>query len=139
MDLDKAFIEELGKLSLDIQDNPLQGKIQMFFRLIKQKVTQDELADTFGVKNKDIDSAMENFKILGVAEEIEEEGSIVYVFKGYPSEMKEISNLFPERQKKLESSLKILERLVETAQREGQQVDKYITVIEDVRRDFGIS
>ncbi|MBU7030709.1 MAG: hypothetical protein HXS48_27505 [Theionarchaea archaeon] len=139
MDLDKAFIEELGKLSLDIQDNPLQGKIQMFFRLIKQKVTQDELADTFGVKNKDIDSAMENFKILGVAEEIEEEGSIVYVFKGYPSEMKEISNLFPERQKKLESSLKILEKLVETAQLEGQQVDKYITVIEDVRRDFGIS
>lgn len=139
MDLDKAFIEELGKLSLDIQDNPLQGKIQMFFRLIKQKVTQDELADTFGVKNKDIGSAMENFKILGVAEEIEEEGSIVYVFKGYPSEMKEISNLFPERQKKLESSLKILERLVETAQQEGQQVDKYITVIEDVRRDFGIS
>ncbi|KYK36164.1 MAG: hypothetical protein AYK19_09275 [Theionarchaea archaeon DG-70-1] len=139
MDLDKAFIEELGKLSLDIQDNPLQGKIQMFFRLIKQKVTQDELADTFGVKNKDIDSAMENFKILGVAEEIEEEGSIVYVFKGYPSEMKEISSLFPERQKKLESSLKILEKLVETAQLEGQQVDKYITVIEDVRRDFGIS
>lgn len=139
MDLDKAFIEELGKLSLDIQNNELQGKIQMFFRLIKQKVTQDELADTFGVKNKDIDSAMENFKILGVAEEIEEEGSIVYVFKGYPSEMKEISSLFPERQKKLESSLKILEKLVETAQLEGQQVDKYITVIGDVRRDFGIS
>lgn len=138
MDLEKAFIEEFGNLSKDIQNNPLQGKIQMFFRLVKKKTTQDELAETFGVKNSDIDSAMENFKILGVAEETEEKGSIVYVFKGYSPEMKEISKLFPERLKRLESSLKVLEGLVETAKQEGDEVEKYITVIGDIKRDFGI-
>ncbi|MBU7045569.1 MAG: hypothetical protein HXS54_03955, partial [Theionarchaea archaeon] len=50
VDLDKIFIEEFGNLSRDIQGNEIQGKIQMFFRLINPRVTQDELAETFGVK-----------------------------------------------------------------------------------------
>ncbi|KYK36090.1 MAG: hypothetical protein HXS46_07670 [Theionarchaea archaeon] len=138
-DLDKAFIEEFGALSLDIQANELQGKIQMFFRLIKQKVSLKELAETFGVKNQEIDAAMENFRVLGIVEEIHEKGAPVYVFKGYPPEMKEIVELFPERKKKLKSSVKNLQLLVEKARKEGHNVDKYVAVLEAVNQDFGIS
>jgi hypothetical protein len=138
MDLDSEFINEFGILSQDIQNNELQGKIQMFFRLIKTKVTQDELVERFCVKNADIDAAMENFKILGVAEEKEEQGLTTYVFKGYSPEMKEIASLFPERQNRLNASLQVLEQLVEKARAEGYDVDKYTAVINDVRHDFGI-
>lgn len=137
--LDKAFMEEFGSLSMDIQANELQGKIQMFFRLIKQKVSLEELAETFGVKNQEIDAALENFKVLGIVEEIQEGGKLVYVFKGYPSEMKEIVSLFPERKEKLGSSVKTLQLLVEKAQKEGKNVEKYIEVLETVKKDFGIS
>ncbi len=139
MDLDQVFIEEFGALSMDIQASDLQGRIQMFFRLIKQRVTLEELAETFGVKNQDIDAALENFRVLGVVEETEEGGQPVFIFKGYPEEMKEIVNLFPERKKRLETSVKTLEQQVEKARQEGHNVDKYITVLKDVKRDFGIS
>jgi DNA-binding transcriptional regulator GbsR (MarR family) len=138
MDLDSEFINEFGILSQDIQNNELQGKIQMFFRLIQTKATQDELAERFHVKNADIDAAMENFKILGVAEEIEEDGLITYVFKGYSPEMKEIASLFPERQKRLEASLQVLEKIVEKSNEEEIDMNKYRKVIEDIRHDFGI-
>jgi DNA-binding transcriptional regulator GbsR (MarR family) len=139
MDLDQVFIDEFGALSMDIQASDLQGRIQMFFRLIKQRVTLEELAETFGVKNQDIDAALENFRVLGVVEETEEDGQPVFIFKGYPGEMKEIVDLFPERKKRLETSVKTLEQQVEKAQKEGQNVDKYVAVLKDVKKDFGIS
>lgn len=138
MDLNQEFIDEFGKLSKDIQNNELQGKIQMFFRLIKPKVTQNELAERFGVKNADIHAAMENFKILGVAEETEEGGLITYVFKGYSAEIKEIAGLFPERQKRLGVSVEVLEQLIERARAEGYQVDKHLSVVQRIKEDFGI-
>lgn len=138
MDLDEEFMNEFGKLSLDIQNNKLQGKIQMFFRLIQPKVTQNELAERFGVKNADIHAAMENFKILDVVEETEENGLIMYIFKGYSSEIKEIASLFPERQKRLGASVEALEQLVDKARTRGQEVDKYVSVICDIKKDFGV-
>ncbi len=138
MDLDEEFITEFGKLSLDIQNNELQGKIQMFFRLIQPKVTQNELAERFGVKNADIHAAMENFKILDVAEETEEHGLITYMFNGYSSEIKEIANLFPERQKRLEASVRALEQLVDKARAQGLNVERHISVIRDIKEDFGV-
>jgi DNA-binding transcriptional regulator GbsR (MarR family) len=138
MDLSQEFIDEFGKLSKDIQNNELQGKIQMFFRLIKPKVAQNELAERFGVRNADINAAMENFKILGVAEETEEEGLITYVFKGYSAEIKEIASLFPERQKRLETSIQVLEQLIERAHAEGQHVDRHLSVVQSIKADFGI-
>ena len=138
MDLDEEFITEFGKLSLDIQNNELQGRIQMVFRLIQPKITQNELAERFGVKNADIHAAMENFKILDVAEEIEENGLITYIFKGYSSEIREIASLFPERQKRLETSVKVLEQLVDKARAQGLNVEKHLSVISSIREDFGI-
>ena len=138
MDLDEEFIDEFGKLSIDIQSNELQGKIQMFFRLIQPKVTQNELAERFGVKNADIQAAMENFKILDVVEETEEHGLITYTFKGYSSEIKEIASLFPERQKRLEASVKTLEQLVNKAHAQGVYVEKHLSVINDIKEDFGV-
>ncbi|MBU6996772.1 MAG: hypothetical protein HXS41_08400 [Theionarchaea archaeon] len=138
MDLNQEFIDEFGRLSKDIQNNELQGKIQMFFRLIKPRVTQNELAERFGVRNADINVAMENFKILGVAEETEEGGLMTYVFKGYAAEIKEIASLFPERQKRLGASVEVLEQLIEKARMEGEQVDKHLSVVQSIRKDFGI-
>jgi DNA-binding transcriptional regulator GbsR (MarR family) len=138
MDLDQEFIDEFGKLSTIIQNNELQGKIQMFFRLIKPKVTQNEIAERFGVRNADIRDAMENFKILDVVEEIEEGGLVTYVFKGYSAEIKDIARLFPERQKQLEASVEVLEHLIKRASAEGQHVDKYLSVVRTIREDFGI-
>jgi DNA-binding IclR family transcriptional regulator len=138
MDLNQEFIDEFGKLSKDIQNNELQGKIQMFFRLIKPKVTQNELAERFGVKNADIHAAMENFRILGVTEETEEGGLVTYVFKGYSAEIKEIASLFPERQKRLGASVEALERLIARARAEGYQVDKHLSVVHSIKEDFGI-
>lgn len=138
MDLNQEFIDEFGRLSKDIQNNELQGKIQMFFRLIKPRVTQNELAERFGVRNADINVAMENFKILGVAEETEEGGLMTYVFKGYAAEIKEIASLFPERQKRLGASVEVLEQLIEKARMEGEQVDKHLSVVQSIREDFGI-
>ena len=138
MDLEQAFIEEFGALSTDIQANDLQGRIQMFFRLVKQKASLEELADIFGVKNQDIDAALENFRVLGVVEEVEEEGQLVFIFKGYSEEIREIVNLFPERKKRLETAVKALEQLVEKAQKEGENVEKYVAVLEEVKRDFGV-
>lgn len=138
VDLDKIFIEEFGNLSRDIQGNEIQGKIQMFFRLIKPRVTQDELAETFGVKHSDIDAAMENFRILGVAEETEENGLVLYIFRGYSSEIKDIVNLFPDRKERLEKAVETLEQAIKKAEQQGKNVDKYVTVLNDVKNDFGI-
>ncbi|MGC1123099.1 MAG: hypothetical protein WBA22_18610 [Candidatus Methanofastidiosia archaeon] len=138
MDLNQEFIDEFGKLSKDIQNNELQGKIQMFFRLIKPRVTQNELAERFKVRNADIHAAMENFKILGVAEETEEGGLITYVFKGYSAEIKESASLFPERQERLGASLKVLEQLIVRARAEGQHVENHLSVVQSIKEDFGI-
>jgi predicted transcriptional regulator len=138
VDIDKIFMEEFGHLSRDIQGNEIQGKIQMFFRLIKPKVTQDELAEIFDVKNSDIDAAMENFRILGVAEETEENGLIVYIFRGYSSEIRDIVNLFPDRKERLEKAVETLEQVIEKAEQQGKNVDKYVAVLNDVKNDFGI-
>jgi DNA-binding transcriptional regulator GbsR (MarR family) len=138
MDLDQEFIDEFGKLSAIIQNNELQGKIQMFFRLIKPRVTQNEMAERFGVRNADINDAMENFKILDVVEETEEGGLITYVFKGYSAEIKDIASLFPERQKQLEASVEVLEQLIKRARAEGQKVDNHLSVVRSIKEDFGI-
>ena len=135
MDLKEAFMEEFGELSKKIQNNALQGKIQMFFRLEQcEDISKAELAEALGVSEGKLANAMENFILYGV---VEEKGS-TYVYKGYPTEFKDLVAMLPERKKKLQESSDRLTELAGEAEAQGQNVEEFIRVTNDIKRDFGL-
>ena len=136
MDLREQFIEEFGNLSKRIQNNTVQGKIQMFFRLENTKeISRADLAGALGVTESSIENAMENFLLYGV---VEEKG-LTYTYKGYPPEFKDLVAMLPERKMKLQESVDTLQHMADTAEKEGQSVEEFRRVIGDIKRDFGLT
>ncbi len=135
MDLKEEFMEEFGNLSKKIQNSVLQGKIQMFFRLEQcEQISRTDLAEALGVTEDSLTGGMENFILYGV---VEEKGD-TYVYKGYPPEFKDLVAMLPDRKKKLEDAATRLAELVSEAESQGQDVEEFLRVISDIKRDFGL-
>lgn len=135
MDLKEAFMEEFGELSKKIQNNALQGKIQMFFRLEQcEEISKVALAEALGVTEGKLTNAIENFILYGVVEEKKD----TYVYRGYPPEFKDLVAMLPDRKKKLQDSKANLVELVKKAEAQGQSVEDFLRVISDINRDFGL-
>ncbi|MGD2247607.1 MAG: hypothetical protein PVF58_04315 [Candidatus Methanofastidiosia archaeon] len=135
MDLRTQFIEEFGNLSKRIQNNTVQGKIQMFFRLENTKeISRKDLAEALEITEGSLENAMENFLLYGV---VEEKGS-TYIYKGYPPEFKDLVAMLSERKMKLQESVNTLKKMTDTAEKEGQSVEEFRRVIEDIKHDFGL-
>lgn len=135
MNLREAFMEEFGKLSKKIQNNALQGKIQMFFRLEQcEEISKTDLAKALDVTEGNLVNAMENFILYGVVEEKDD----TYMYKGYPPEFKDLVAMLPDRKKKLQDSTDRLTALVNEAEAQGQEVKEFLRVIYDIKRDFGL-
>jgi len=135
MDLRQVFLDEFAHLSKKIQNNELQGRIQIFFRLADEDaISQEELAKALGVTVPILVSAMENFILYGVVEESDGR----YAYRGYPPEFKDLVAMLPDRKKKLQEAVNNLIQATDTAQEEGESVEKYRRVIEDIKRDFGL-
>lgn len=135
MDLKEMFMEEFGELSKKIQNSVLQGKIQMYFRLAESKeISRSDFAETLQVAEGELVKAMDNFLIYGV---VEEKGD-TYVYKGYPSEFKDLVAMFPDRKQKLQDAADKLTEIVKEAEAHGQDAEKFRSVINDVKNDFGL-
>jgi DNA-binding transcriptional regulator GbsR (MarR family) len=135
VDLREAFMEEFAELSKRIQNNSVQGKIQMFFRLDERKeISKGDLAQALGISEGTLLNSMENFVLYGV---VEEKGDI-YLYKGYPPEFKDLVAMLPERKKKLQASANTLTQLTNEAEAQGESVDEYRRVIAEIKRDFGL-
>jgi predicted transcriptional regulator len=135
MDLRTQFIEEFGNLSKRIQNNTVQGQIQMFFRLENTKeISRADLAEALEITEGSLENAMENFLLYGV---VEEKGS-TYIYKGYPPEFKDLVAMLSERKMKLQESVNTLTKMTDTAEKEGQSVEEFRRVIEDIKHDFGL-
>lgn len=135
MDLREKFMEEFAELSKRIQNNSVQGKIQMFFRLDERKeISKGDLAQALGISEGTLLNSMENFLLYGV---VEEQGDI-YLYKGYPPEFKDLVAMLPERKKKLQASANTLMQLTNEAEAQGESVEEYRRVIAEIKRDFGL-
>lgn len=135
MDVRKAFMDEFAELSKRIQNNSVQGKIQMFFRLEEEEeISKTDLAQALGISEGTLLNSMENFLLYGI---VEEHGDI-YEYRGYPPEFKDLVAMLPERKNKLQASVNTLTKIVDEAESTGESVEEYRRVIADIKRDFGL-
>jgi hypothetical protein len=133
--LREAFTEEFAELSKRIQNNSVQGKIQMFFRLDERKeISKADLAQALGISVGTLLNSMENFLLYGIVEEQDD----IYLYKGYPPEFKDLVAMLPERKKKIQASVNTLTKLTDEAEATGESVEEYRRVIAEIKRDFGL-
>jgi len=135
MDLREVFLDEFASLSKKIQNNELQGRIQIFFRMADEDtISKDKLTEALGVTPAILVSAMENFILYGVVEESDG----IYTYKGYPPEFKDLVAMLPDRKKKLQEAVDNLVQATDEEEARGTSVETYRRVIEDIKRDFGL-
>lgn len=136
MGLREAFLEEFASLSKKIQNNELQGRIQIFFRLADDNsISKEALAEALEVTPVILVSAMENFILYGVVEESDG----IYTYKGYPPEFKDLVAMLPDRKKKLQEAVDNLVQVTDQEEARGAPVEKYRRVIEEIKKDFGLT
>jgi hypothetical protein len=135
MGLREVFLDEFASLSKKIQNNELQGRIQIFFRLADEDtISKERLTEALGVNPAILVSAMENFILYGVVEESDD----TYTYKGYPPEFKDLVAMLPDRKKKLQEAVDNLVQATDEEETRGTSVETYRRVIEDIKRDFGL-